>query len=56
MLGFGRLFVEKEILTACTRVYNADDDDDNFKPGDIKSIGDCLVLNTIFLPNVTPFI
>ena len=32
------------------------DDDDDFTPGDMKSIGDCLVVNTIFLPNVTPFI
>ena len=30
-----------------------DDDDDDFTPGDLKSIGDCLVVNIIFLPNVT---
>lgn len=33
-----------------------DDDDDNLTPGDMESIGDCLVVNIIFLPSVTPFI
>lgn len=31
-------------------------DDNNFTPGDMKSIWDRLVMNKILLPNVTPFI
>lgn len=29
------------------------DDNDDFIPGDIKSIRDCLVVNIIFFPNIT---
>lgn len=38
------------------RFFDVDDDDDNVTPGGMKSAGDCLVINTTFLPSATPFI